>query len=97
MAKQDLEPVMAGTTVGHHLNTKFFLVAFQLCIWDECNKVGNNRIDKTDIPVVRRTSYASSITRTLYLCIQLIVVTLQKLFFFSCSFEKSLNSYSLML
>ena len=55
---------MAGTAVGDHLNTRVFLVAFQLCIWDGCNQVGNNSVDKTDIAMARRTSYASSITPT---------------------------------
>ena len=66
MAKQDLESVMAGTTVGDHLNTKVFLVAFQLCIWDGCNQGDNNSVDKTDIAMERRT-YASSATFTLSL------------------------------
>ena len=40
---------MAGATVGDHLNTRVFLVAFQLCIWDGCSQVGNNSVDKTDV------------------------------------------------
>ena len=58
---------MAGVTVGDHLNAKVFLVAFQLCIWDGCSQVGNNSVDKTDIAVARRTSYAPSATPTLSL------------------------------
>ena len=67
MAKQDVESIMAGTIVGDHLNTKVFLVAFQLCIWDRCNRGDNNSVDKTDIAMARRTSYASSATFTLSL------------------------------
>ena len=33
---------MTGTTVGNHLNTRVFLVAFQLCIRNGCNQVVNN-------------------------------------------------------
>ena len=58
---------MAGTTVGDHLNTRAFLVAFQLCIWDGCNQVGNNSVDKTYIAMARQTSYASSAILTLSL------------------------------
>ena len=58
---------MAGATVGDHLNTSVFLVAFQLCIWDRCSQVGNNSVDKTDVAVARRTSYGSSATPTLSL------------------------------
>ena len=58
---------MAGTTVRDHLNTRVFLVAFQLCVWDGCNQVGNSREDETDIAMARRTSYASSATPTLSL------------------------------
>ena len=50
---------MAGTTVGDHLNTRVFLVAFQLCIRNGCNQVGNNSVDKADIAMVRKISYAS--------------------------------------
>ena len=58
---------MARATGGDHLNTRVFLVAFQLCIWDGCRQVGNNSVDKTDIAVARRTSYAPSATPTLSL------------------------------
>ena len=51
---------MAGTTMGDHLNTQIFLVAIQLCVWGGYNQVGNNSVDKTDIVMARRTSYASS-------------------------------------
>ena len=88
-----MEFVIAGATVGDHLSTRVFLVVFQLCIWDVCSQIGNNSVDKTDIAVARRTSYASYATPTLTLsCIQLRIFTLQKLFFFSCSLEKGLNS-----
>ena len=70
---------------GDHLNTRVFLVAFQLCIWDRCNQVGNNSVDKTDccdgkadIICIFRNSH-----NEFYLCIQLCIFTLQKLFFFS--------------
>ena len=33
---------MAGTLRGDRLNTRVFLVAFQLYIRDGCNQVGNN-------------------------------------------------------
>ena len=73
MAEQDLESVMTGTTVGNHLNTRGFLVAFQLCIRNGCNQVVNNgSVDKTDIAVARRTSYASSATPTLSLSLHTI-------------------------
>ena len=40
---------LAGSRVGNHLNTRVSLVAFQLCIWDGCNQVGNKSVDKTDL------------------------------------------------
>ena len=58
---------MAWTTVGNHLNTRIFLLAFQLCIWDGCNQVGNNSVDKIDIERAMRTSHASSAAPTLSL------------------------------
>ena len=64
---------MTGTTLGNHPNTRVFLVAFQLCIRNGCNQVVNNSVDKTDIAVARRTSYASFATPTLSLSLHTIL------------------------
>ena len=39
---------MTGTTNGDHLNTRVFLVAFELCICDGCNQVSCNSVDNTE-------------------------------------------------